>query len=86
MENFFLNKYNCTLPLTTDGLHKRCPIFDKSRNDSFVEMIQVEAFLNIIENSMNMCPNEPKCKRSNYEMKQVDKLLKKPPVGWLVPS
>ena len=69
MENFLLDKYNCTVPLTTEGLHMLCPIFDENRNHSFYEMLY-EAYKMTFENSHTfMCPKEPKCKRSNYNVK-----------------
>ena len=71
MENFLINKYNCTLPLTTDGLQKLCPIIDENRNHSYLEMLE-KAFQSISEmGSWSTCPKEPKCKRSNYKMEKV---------------
>ena len=32
MENFLIDKYNCTVPLTTDGLNLLCPIFPPWRS------------------------------------------------------
>ena len=72
MENFLINKYNCTVPLTTDRLHMLCPIFDENRNYSFHEIFR-EAYESTFENRDTfMCPKDPKCKRSNYNVKKVE--------------
>ena len=71
MENFLINKYNCTLPLTIDGLHKLCPVFDENRNHSYGEMAN-EAYASTFGNKTFMCPKEPKCKRSNYNIKKIE--------------
>ena len=69
MENFLINKYNCTLPLTTDGLHNLCPIFDENRNHSFDEMAYEAYYENF---NTSVCPREPKCKRSNYNIMKIE--------------
>ena len=49
-----------------------CPIFVENRNHSFYEMLY-EAYKMTFENSHTfMCPKEPKCKRSNYNVKKVE--------------
>ena len=71
MENFLINKYNCTLPLTTDGLHnKLCPIIDQSRNESYFEMT-MNGMQTLMNSNESMCSKKPKCKRSNYYIKKV---------------
>ena len=39
MENFLIDKYNCTVPLTMEGLNMLCPIFDENRNHSYDDML-----------------------------------------------
>ena len=86
MENFLIDKYNCTVPLTTDGLNILCPIFDENRNYSYDDMLY-DAYESTFGNrDIFMCPKEPKCKRTNYNVKRVEKSKNLHSIGYLVPN
>ena len=86
MENFLIDKYNCTVPLTMEGLNMLCPIFDENRNHSYDDMLYDAHESTFGNRDKFMCPKEPKCIRTNYNVRRVEKSKNLHSIGYHEPN